>query len=1062
MSRSIVRPDRRGPAWRTPRALPLTIALPLALVFAATLGGCRPPAPAASTQGAVVPSRDGSHSALRGARSECVWTCARVSGRVTDSSTGAPVPNAGVIVVGTRNGTLTDDDGRYQLRDVTPGTVVVRALRVGFAVRTDSVRVAKRDSATLDFALAPSALTLDVVPVTAADSAPGIVQDAALENAADGLPRARTFSDYLTYRTEDVPLRRAESSLDLESADELLVMESPSAPSSGVMLQGQVAAETKAARIRIRGANSLALSSEPLVIVDGTIAANRNIPPAEIADIQVLNPAQASAIYGSRGANGAIVIRTHKGAARDSAQRSTASGDTTRAPDCTLPADTTAYDTGLRARDACGRLLGTFPLQHTDVSAEISGYLARTVVEQRYTNPYTRPIEAVYVFPLGAMAAVSDFEMQIGERRIVGIVRPREEAERIYRQAVARGQTASLLSQERPNIFTQSVANIEPGGTVTVRITMFERLSYEDGRYSYVFPMVVGPRYVRGRPLVASGGDPRMDMATMHSASDVDREQQVTDDDPDSDRINPPVLAPGERSGHDISLSVMLDAGLPITELTSVAHRVRIDSLSPSVRRIRLAANDSIPNRDFVIRWSVAGAETQFGALAHRDSTGGYVTLTMQPPLAPTDAQVMPREITFIMDVSGSMYGLPLDLSKEVVEHSLDALRPDDWFNIVYFASGNAQLWEHARPRTQANVAEARRFLENVQGGGGTEMIAGVRRALAAHHDPSRLQMFVLLTDGFIGEDQELLGVVKNERGDARFFAFGIGSSVNRFLIDGVGAQGGGGSYVVVPRDAQATDRAARRLFAMIDSPVLVDVAIDWNGLPVTDVFPSRIHDLFAGQTINVIGRYDHEAHGTVYVTGRVGSRTVRYPVHVDLPAQEPAHAALAPTWARARIADLSARMLGASEDDQKGLRDEIVRLAVQHHLVSQYTSFVAVDESRVVGDGHPLRIMQPVELPEGVSYKGIFGEEPQGAPVRVGAWGITLQETESGAVRVGDVAGGSAAARAGLRPGAAVQRVNGTPVHTLAQMERVLLQSGRARVSMELDPGGVVELPMP
>ncbi len=349
-----------------------------------------------------------------------------------------------------------------------------------------------------------------------------------------------------------------------------------------------------------------------------------------------------------------------------------------------------------------------------------------------------------------------------------------------------------------------------------------------------------------------------------------------------------------------------------------------------------------------------------------------------------------------------------------------------------------------------------------MQGGGGTEMLAGVRRALDARHDRSRLQMFVLLTDGYIGEDAQVLSVVKHERGDARFFAFGIGSSVNRYLIDGVGAEGGGGSYIVIPRDGQTTDRAARRLLAMIDSPVLVDIGIDWNGLPVTDVYPSAIHDLFAGQTINVIARYGHEAQGTAFVTGRIGARVVRYPVRVDLPAWEPEHAALAPTWARFKMADLSTRMLGASARDREGYRSEIIRLALQHHLVSQFTSFVAVDASRVVGDGHPLRILQPVELPDGVSYKGIFGEVPRGAPARIGAWGITLQETERGAVRVGEVAAGTAAARAGLRPGAAVRRVNGTGVHTLGQLERVLLQVHGTRVRLELEPGGVMELPAP
>jgi Ca-activated chloride channel family protein len=712
----------------------------------------------------------------------------------------------------------------------------------------------------------------------------------------------------------------------------------------------------------------------------------------------------------------------------------------------------------LRARDTTGKILGDFPLRRTEVNAEVSGFLARTVVEQTYVNRFETAIEAVYVFPMPSLAAVNDFVMEIGTRRIVGVVRPREEAERIYQQARARGQTASLLTQERPNIFTQNVANIEPGGTVRIHITYFERLSYENGEYAYVFPMVVGPRYISGAPQVAQGG-------ALVSSSSVPRDgggwSPPTDRVPDADRITPPVLAPGQRSGHDIGLTVTLDAGLPITALTSPAHRVVEERETASRRLIRLASDDSIPNRDFVLRWSVAGAETQFGVLAHRGATGGYFTLTMQPPREPSDDQVTPREITFILDVSGSMSGLPIEISKELVRRSLDELRPDDRFNLVYFASGNGQLWERARPRTPENVAEAKRFLATVQGGGGTEMMAGIRRALGAHHDPEFIQMFVFLTDGYVGEDQEILQVVKDERGDARFFAFGIGSSVNRFLIDGVGEHGGGGSHVVIPRDPEHASLAVSRLFDMIDSPVLVDVAIDWNGLPVRDVYPAKVRDLFAGQTISVLGRFEAPARGTAYVTGRVGARRVRYPVAVELPEARSENAALAPAWARHRIAEMSSELLGADSDRTVELTRQITELALQHRLVSQFTSFVAVDESRVVGDGKPMRILQPVEMPEGVSYEGVFGEPPSGRPVRISSWGVTLQETASGKVRVAEVAAEGPAARAGLRAGAALSRVNQILVSGLEDLERVLLQAGKS-VRVHVLPGDEVILPAP
>jgi Ca-activated chloride channel family protein len=727
----------------------------------------------------------------------------------------------------------------------------------------------------------------------------------------------------------------------------------------------------------------------------------------------------------------------------------------------------------LRAKNARGEVTGEFPLRHTEVAAEISGYVGKTVVEQTYANPFREVIEAVYVFPLPTMAAVNDFVMEVGERRIVGLIRPREEAERIYAEARARGQTASLLTQERPNIFTQSVANIEPGGQVKIRITYFETLSYEHDSFRYVFPMVVGPRYIPGTP---GGTEPAATTPTPTPAGGAPSEPHgesrgtptggggtspPTDRVSDADRITPQVLRPGERSGHDIGLTVTLDAGLPITKLEALAHRVEIDEPAPGKRVVRLSAADAIPNKDFVLVWSVAGAETQFGVLAHRGEAGGFLTLMMQPPREPSDEQVTPREITFILDVSGSMSGVPIGISKEVVRRSLDKLRPDDMFNVFFFASGNGQLWDRPRRNTAENVAEARRFLDELCGGGGTEMLDGVRRALHAEHDPEYVQMFVFLTDGYVGNEAEILRLIKEERGGARFFGFGIGSSVNRYFIEGIAEHGGGMSTIVLRPDARQACPAIDRLFTAIDSPVLVDVSVEWNGLPVEDAYPQRLPDLFAGQTISLVARYTGPAQGTAYVRGRVGARRVSYPVPVVLPEREAANEALAPIWARWRIAELSKELLTAEEARQEELKRQITDLAVEFRLVSQYTAFVAVDESRVVGSGQPVRVVQPVELPEGVSYEGVFGERPAGEAVDVPAWGLTLQMTESGKVKVGAVTQGSAADRAGIEAGWTVTTVDRTAVHDLVHFEGLVLQ-GRGNVRVGFDPGGTVELPAP
>jgi len=604
--------------------------------------------------------------------------------------------------------------------------------------------------------------------------------------------------------------------------------------------------------------------------------------------------------------------------------------------------------------------LADFPLKHTEVTASISGYIARTEVRQDYHNPFDETIEAVYVFPLGAMAAVNGFVMEVGDRKIVGIVRPRAEAEQIYADARARGQTASLLTQERPNIFTQNVANIAPGGEVSVRITTFERLPYERGTYEYVFPMVVGPRYIPGAP---SG--PKAEGGWSAPTTAV----------PDAHRITPPVLKPGERSGHDIGLTVHLDAGFPVAKLESPSHEVEVFGKSRNKKKIVLSEADAIANKDFVLRWSVAGEDLQFGVLSHRDETSGYFTLMMQPPLNPEDEEVMPREITFLLDVSGSMSGVPIETSKRLVTRALDRMRPQDTFNLYFFASGNGQLWPEPRPNNPANVAEAKRFLSSLSGGGGTEMLAGVRRALQGEHDLGVLQMFVFCTDGYIGDEERILRTIKEERGEARFYAFGIGSSVNRYLIESIGEHGNGKSVVVLPRDAGSAERAADRLFDGIDSPMLVDVAVDWNGLPVADVYPKKLGDLFAGETISLVGRYEKPAMGTVYVTGRLGARNVRFPVEVHFAPTAPQHRELAPLWARHRIHELSGELLSVKEEhDREAIVQSITDLAVAYRLTSAYTAFVAVDESEATGNGDPVQIHQPVEMPEDVSYEGIFG----------------------------------------------------------------------------------------
>lgn len=701
------------------------------------------------------------------------------------------------------------------------------------------------------------------------------------------------------------------------------------------------------------------------------------------------------------------------------------------------PLDQPSRNAGmLIARKTNADALGVFPLKHTEIAARISGFLGQTTVEQEFTNPYQEVIEAEYVFPLPSLSAVNDFVMDTGRNRIIGVVRPRKEAEAIYRNALESGMTASLLTQVRPNIFDQKIANIEPGASVKITITYSERLFYENGFYQYVFPMVVAPRFGAASP--QDGELQRQNDDDAFSCS-----CPVSDDEAQPLRVM--------HTGQDVGLTIQLDAGMPIAQLLSDTHQIEVQEKGKTRRTIRLAQG-AIPNRDFALRWSVAGENTQFGVLAHKQGDDGFFSVMIQPPLQPSNNQVNPREITFIMDISGSMSGVPVETSRALVEKALDQMRPQDLFNIVYFSGGNNQLWDKAQPATPDSVAKAKTFLQSLSGGGGTEMMAALNRALTAVHDSRYLQMYVFLTDGQVVEENEILRTVQQNQRGARFFAFGIGSSVNRHLIDGIGESGGGFAQVVYPQNPQL-QAAANRFFAAIDSPVLVDARINWNGLPVKDVYPKKLHDLFAGQTLSLVGKYDAPVSGKIYVEGTLGGVSVQYEVPLELPAEEVSHEVLATLWARQRIHELTSRMLTAESDKKKELEEKITSVALSYHLESDYTSFVAVDESRVVGAGKPLHILQPLEKPLGTSTASL---------ATIPAWGLSLHRTADGKVVVQDVDRKGIAAQSGIREGAVLLAVNNASVYSLDQLEELLLQSGDQNVQLDFQKQGAVVMPAP
>ncbi len=596
------------------------------------------------------------------------------------------------------------------------------------------------------------------------------------------------------------------------------------------------------------------------------------------------------------------------------------------------------------------------PLQHTDVQIEVSGFVARATVTQQYTNPFEKPIEAVYTFPLPNDAAVDDMQMIVGDRVIKGIIKKREEARKIYDTAKQAGKRTSLLEQERPNIFTQSVANIMPSDDIKITIRYVNILKYSEGNYELVFPMVVGPRYIPGNVAVGKAG-----RGTVPDTDIV----------PDASRITPPVLKPGERTGHDISLSVKLDAGVPIQKVHSASHVIDTKNISKRASTIELHPADTIPNKDFILRYAVAGQAPEMAIIPHYDQRGGFFTLIVQPQRSMTDSQIVPRELIFIVDTSGSMHGFPLDKSKEAMRRLIKGMRPTDTFNVVRFAGDTGTLWSRPQSYTLENAETAIAYVDNMQGGGGTQMRKGIIEALSQPAEKGYLRIAFLLTDGYVGDEDRIFQSIEKEARGARIFTLGVGSSVNRYLLDRAAVVGRGEAFYV--RQDESSQTVIDNFFNRVDKPALAHITIDWGNLNVEQLYPSKVPDLWAGQPIRIHGRYQHGGKSEVVVRGQLGTRSYEQRLNVNLPTQAPEHEAMASVWAREKVKILMLQM--ARFGQKPDLVEKITQVGLMFNLMTQWTSFVAVEEKVVNQSGQVKTVIQPVELPEGVSYEGVFGD---------------------------------------------------------------------------------------
>lgn len=590
----------------------------------------------------------------------------------------------------------------------------------------------------------------------------------------------------------------------------------------------------------------------------------------------------------------------------------------------------------LVARDKQGEL-GFCPLKTTKVRADISGFVARVNVVQEFENTYSDPIEALYTFPLSQNGAVDDMTIRVGERVIRGKIMKREEARKVYETAKAAGQVAALLDQQRPNIFSQSIANIMPGEKISVEISYVETLKYENGEYEFVFPMVVGERYNPASP--AKGIAPA-----------------------DAAVKSPPVA---ERPGHDISIEVNLDAGMAVEGIRSTSHEIETTPVSAESSKIRLRTERTIPNKDFILRYDVTGKQIGDALITHRGPKGGFFTMMVQPPNVPAPKDITPKEIVFVLDTSGSMNGFPIEKAKESMMLALEGLNSQDTFNIITFAGDTDVLFNQPVPATAGNMARAKEFLQSRRGSGGTEMMKAINAALQPTPSFSHMRIVCFMTDGHVGNEKEILAAIQTYK-NARVFSFGIGNSINRYLLDRMAAEGRGEvEYVTLTDDGSA---AAKRFHERVRSPLLTDISLDWGSMDVSDMYPGRQPDLFSSKPVAIIGRFSKPGVGPLTLRGKIGGQEYSRVIQATLPESETANDALASLWARARVTDLMSKLLNAEGDAQKQIENEITQLGLEFRLMTQYTSFVAVEEKIVNQNGNMVKMEVPVHQVEGTS----------------------------------------------------------------------------------------------
>ncbi|SIQ25813.1 Ca-activated chloride channel family protein [Rhizobium sp. RU20A] len=601
------------------------------------------------------------------------------------------------------------------------------------------------------------------------------------------------------------------------------------------------------------------------------------------------------------------------------------------------------------------------PRLSTDVAIDVSGPVIRTRVTQRFLNPSKGWVEGTYVFPLPEDSAVDTLKMQIGERFIAGEIKPREEARQVYEQAKAEGKKAALLEQQRPNIFTNQVANIGPGETIVVQIEYQSATKQSDGLYSLRFPMVVAPRY---------------NPAPVVQTVDIDRASgyAVSDPVPDRDKITPPVLDPKTNAKvNPVTLTVTLGAGFPLGEVKSAFHEVNVETVDPATRRITLKAESVPADKDFELTWRAEAGKSPYAGL-FRETVDGktYLMAFVTPPVG-TESPVKPkREIVFVIDNSGSMSGPSIEQARDSLALAISRLSPEDRFNVIRFDDTMTVHFPQLVAATPDNRENAIAFVRSLTAEGGTEMLPALQAALRTQGPVAAgaLRQVVFLTDGAIGNEEQLFTEISAHRGDARVFTVGIGSAPNTYFMTKA-AEVGRGTFTLIGSESQVAERMGA-LFQKLEQPAMTDIAATFDGAAAGDITPNPMPDLYRGEPVTLTAELASAAPtGKLQITGRAGDQPWR--VEMDI-AKASDGSGIAKLWARRKIDDLEASAYALP--DPAVLDKKIETVALAHHLVSRVTSLVAVDITPSRPAGAPITSTDvPLNLPAGWDFGKVYGE---------------------------------------------------------------------------------------